>query len=119
MVGGQLVIFGMEEVLADLREMRSRRVEQLYDHIYRRAWEGLDPAARHLLLALAAVDVGGESLDYIVRLAGLDERVVLESIETLVVRNLVERRLQNKLVRYTIHHLTRSFLYKQIVNWDK
>ena len=118
-VGGQLVIFGMEEVLADLREMRSRRVEQLYDHIYRRAWEGLDPAARHLLLALAAVDVGGESLDYIVRLAGLDERVVLESIETLVVRNLVERRLQNNLVRYTIHHLTRSFLYKQIVNWDK
>ena len=116
-VGGQLLIFGLDVVLADLRTMRSRRVEQLYAHIYRRAWEGLNAAERHLLLAMAAVDAGGETLDYIMRLADLDDRLVLDGIETLVVRNLVEQRAQNRTVRYTIHNLTRTFLYQQIVDW--
>jgi hypothetical protein len=118
-VGGQLVIFGLEDVLTDLREMRSQRIEQLYDHIYRRAWQGLNAGERHVLLVLAAVDAGGEPLDYIVQLAGQDERQVLGGIETLVVRNLVERRSQNKQVRYAIHNLTRTFLYKQVVDWDE
>jgi hypothetical protein len=117
-VGGQLVIFGLDEVVTDLREMRSRRIEQLYERIYRRAWSGLNDSERHVLLTMAVVDSGGETLDSIVRLADLEERLVLDGIETLVVRNLVERRRQDKLVRYTIHNLTRTFLYQQIVNWD-
>jgi hypothetical protein len=118
-VAGQLVSFGLDDVLADLREMRSRRIGQLYDHIYRRAWAGLTGSERHVLLTLAAIDASGESLDYIIQLAGLEERRVLDSMETLVVRNLVEQRRQGKTVRYTIHNLTRTFLYKRIVDWDQ
>lgn len=73
-VAGQLVSFGLEDVLADFRDVRSRRIEQLYDHIYGRAWEGLTASERHVLLAMAAIDAGGESLSYIIQLADLNER---------------------------------------------
>jgi DNA-binding IclR family transcriptional regulator len=79
----------------------------------------LTGSERHVLLTLAAIDASGESLDYIIQLAGLEERRVLDSMETLVVRNLVEQRRQGKTVRYTIHNLTRTFLYKRIVDWDQ
>jgi hypothetical protein len=118
-VGGQLVSFGLDEVLADLRDIRSRRVEQMYDHIYRRAWQGLTPDERHVLLAMAAVDAEGESLHFVIQLAGLDERTVLAAMETLIVRHLVERRRLGQTVRYTMHNLTRTFLYKQIVDWEQ
>lgn len=115
-VAGQLVSFGLEDVLADLRDVRSRRIELLYDHIYGRAWEGLTASERHVLLAMAAIDAGGESLSYIIQLADLNERSVFDAMETLIVRNLVERRLSVP-ARYTIHNLTRTFLYRQIVDW--
>ncbi len=118
MVAGQLASFSLEDVIADLRNIRSRRVEQLYDHIYRRAWDGLAAAERHVLLTVAAVDAGGETLDYIIRLADLGERPVHDAIETLVVRNLVERRRQGRVVRYALHNLTRTFLYQQVVRWQ-
>jgi hypothetical protein len=117
-VAGQLASFSLDNVVADLREIRSRRVEQLYDHIYRRAWDGLTHTERQVLLALAAIDAGGETLEYVIRLADLDERSVLDAIETLVVRNLVERRRQGRAVRYALHNLTRTFLYQQVVRWQ-
>jgi hypothetical protein len=117
-VAGQLASFSLDDVLADLRDIRSRHVEQLYDHIYRRAWEGLTPTERHVLLALAAIDSAGATLDYVIRLADLDERLVLDAIETLVVRNLVEQRRLGRTTRYTLHNLTRTFLYRQVVRWQ-
>jgi hypothetical protein len=118
-VAGQLVSFGLDDVLADLRQVRSRRIEQLYDHIYRRAWDGLTPPERHALLAMATVDAGGETLSYIVQLAGLSERQVVDALETLIIRNLVERRRYGQSMRYTLHNLTRTFLYQRIVDWDE
>jgi hypothetical protein len=117
-VAGQLASFSLDDVLADLREIRSRHIEQLYDHIYRRAWQGLDPTERHVLLALAAIDGGGATLEYVIRLADLDERAVIDAIETLVVRNLVEQRRLGRTTRYTLHNLTRTFLYQQVVRWQ-
>jgi hypothetical protein len=105
--------------VADLREVRSTHVESMYTYIYRQAWDTLAPVERHVLLAMAAVDVEGATIDYIRDLAELGERETYDALRKLVLRCLVELRGDVRHARrYAIHSLTRSFLYEQVARWD-
>jgi hypothetical protein len=119
LVAGQLHVYSLADVVADLREVRSTHVESMYTYIYRHAWDTLAPVERHVLLAMAAVDAVGATIDYIRDLAELGERETYDALRKLVLRCLVELRGDVRHARrYAIHSLTRSFLYEQVARWD-
>jgi hypothetical protein len=52
LVIGQIQVRSLPQVLTDLKEARGRRVDALYEFIYRRAWDLLDDGSRRVLLVM-------------------------------------------------------------------
>ncbi|MEZ4683771.1 MAG: hypothetical protein R2932_57135 [Caldilineaceae bacterium] len=108
-VVGQLHIFDLGQVLADLREARGQSAESLYTFIFRRAWDHLDQAARSLFIAMLLTSDEGDTLDDLLAIceAELSGRELRTGLKQLVMFNLVESRGGLLERRYTIHNLTR------------
>ena len=85
---------------------------------YRQAWDGLDPLARKVLLAMPLVQRDGEPLDYLAKIAKLEVGQVRMALNKLVLLNLVDARGGVNKRRYTIHSLTSTFLQEQIAKWE-
>lgn len=122
LVVGQAFAHGLNTVLDDLRSARGAKVEALYTHIYRRAWEKLDNAARITLIALPLVDVKSATVEQLAAATAtlptpLDVHQVHFALDTLVRMNLVDCHGDLNTRNYSIHQLTRTFLHERIVRW--
>jgi DNA-binding MarR family transcriptional regulator len=117
LVVGQSYMHDLAMVLHDLQAAQGRTADQLYNYIYRRAWERLSEPARQSLIALAVTSGRGASLDHLKRLTGLASGDLSTALSELVARSLLDSRGDLPERRYTIHSLTRSFVLTQVGKW--
>lgn len=118
LVVGQTHIHDLSVILEDLKQARGERVESLYHHIYRRAWDNLDDLTRRLFLAMPLVTAQGGLLSHIAHITGLEPANVRNCLNFLVTLNLVDVRRDVAKSRYSIHNLTRTFLHQEVVKWQ-
>jgi hypothetical protein len=118
LVVGQTYVYELRRVLADLVAARGASVENLYDYIYRQAWEALDEMARQVFLVMPLTPEGGCDLDFLEEVSEVAPHDLRQALEVLVRRNLVDVRRPQGELRYAIHSLTRSFLVEQVVRWQ-
>ncbi len=117
LVVGQLHVYPLSTVLADMRAAQGAAAAGLYTHIYQRAWQALDEAARRVLLAMPLVKPEGGDLNLLSAITDLPPEPLRKGLEQLVRRNLVDARGDLHQRRYSIHSLTRTFLHEQVLHW--
>ncbi|MCB0194708.1 MAG: DUF1492 domain-containing protein [Anaerolineae bacterium] len=115
---GQVHVRSLSTVLSDLNEARGRRVEALYEFIYRRAWDLLDDVARQVLLTMPLVAAPGTTIEHIIGASGLTYDEVDSGLDLLIRLSLVNvgGSLNNR--HFYIHRLTETFLHKQVTKWQ-
>ena len=118
LVAGQLHSYGLNDILGNLKQGLGRNAENLYTHIYRHAWDRLGEVERHALLSLVLVAETGSTLDEIKAFSDIDDRQLHRALGRLVRLNLVDCRGSLTDRRYSLHNLTRSFLHRQVIDWQ-
>lgn len=117
LVVGQTQLHDLPTVLADLQGARGQAVENLYNYIYRYAWDNLDDLARRVLLAMPFMPEQGEGVAHLIGICQLDAPELHDALAQLAALNLVHHQRSLMSSRYTIHSLTRTFLLKQVAKW--
>lgn len=118
LVVGQSYFDPLPLILADLTAARGARVEELYAHIYRRAWDGLDEESRHVWLALPLLVEQNATLASLAATTHLDSHDLRRALEKLICLNLVNVQGSIHERYYTLHSLTRTFLQEQVGQWQ-
>jgi hypothetical protein len=82
----------------------------IFDYIYREIWESLGDESKMTLLALTQAGETGFTLEHMVKVVGLAETVIDQSVEELILLSLVD--LTGSLFerRYRLHRLTEMYL---------
>ena len=109
-------------ILQDLTDLKvEARIEEMYRHIYWRAWHALSQESQTVLKVMQTPDSAtGANLAYIASLCpSLTLRDVSAAIEDLINRSLLETHgsAWAKQMRYRIHSLTKSFLQTEIIHY--
>lgn len=108
-----------DTIIAALQQARGTTPERLYAFIYWHSWQLLDDPARQLLLSLLAMDVAGETLDFIQQRSGLDYADFSTAVTQLLDTSLLEVNTVLTPLRYALHPLTATFLRSGILaHWD-
>jgi hypothetical protein len=117
LIVGHLHTFALADVLADMQAKRGLGINNLYRHIYRRAWDSLNEGERQTLLAMLLVPESGAPLAYLEQVnAALTTDELRNALNHLVTISLVDRRGALNEACYTIHNLTRTFLH-EVIEW--
>lgn len=119
LVSGQLRIYSLPTILEDLHKARTSHIEELYAHIYSRAWNLLGGRAQSVLLAMPLVSEQGGTIELLQAMCQLPDIDLNKSLELLISLNLVEVRGGLQRRNYTIHSLTRTFLHEQVIRWQQ
>ncbi|GAB4150185.1 MAG: hypothetical protein Fur0021_12300 [Candidatus Promineifilaceae bacterium] len=108
----------LTDVLDELARGQINKTDQMYHHIYERAWTALSPDAQTLLQAMPLVSrsTGGD-LAQLQAISELPAEAALPAVDELVRRNLLESRGTIWERRYGIHRLTETFLNTVITGW--
>lgn len=114
LVVGMTTRYPLSDVLADLGARRLSQTVEMYDHVYRRAWEALSLDARELLEGMLLVSESGAGPQQLQAISGLPEERFWPALDELLARTLLEGRGSAAERRYGIHPLTRAFLRSQI-----
>jgi len=109
LVVGQTRDLPLKRVLAHLQEAADQPYEELYQFIYRRAWELLSEDARLVLLAMPAMAASSAYWEDLLATTHLSATRLDATIEELVGMSLLNTGGENH-KRYTIYRLTYSFL---------
>ena len=117
LVVGQTHFHSLDVILHNLRSAKGKKAEDLYEFIYRHAWDQLDELRKNVLLAMPLVTSHGATLKYLSKLCELDVDELIDPLETLISLNLVDARGSVNERRYTIHNLTRAFLHERVLQW--
>lgn len=117
LVVGLTAVYPLPRLLTDLKEAKTREIEQLYRHIYWQVWRSLSPPGQTLLEMMPIAAGMGATPEQLQAMSGLDESALWIAIGELVNRSLLEVRGTAWERRYTIHRLTESFLYTEIIRW--
>lgn len=108
-----------DTIIAELQQARGTTPERLYAFIYWHSWQLLNDPARQLLLSLLAMDVAGETLDFIQQRSGLDCVAFSTAVMQLLDASLLEVNTALHPLRYALHPLTATFLRSGILaHWD-
>ena len=119
LVVGQLHMDSPDAILDDLVEAKGATAENLYNYIYRRAWESLDDLSRRVFVAMPLVSADGDDLDYLAEVTGMGHGDLRAGLNKLITLNLVDGVGGLHHRRYRIHSLTRTFLHRQVVKWTE
>ncbi|MGB5062122.1 MAG: NB-ARC domain-containing protein [Candidatus Promineifilaceae bacterium] len=117
LVVGLTAVYPLPRLLTDLKEAKTREIEQLYRRIYWQVWRSLSPPGQTLLEMMPMTAGMGATPEQLQAMSGLDESALWIAIGELVNRSLLEVRGTAWERRYTIHRLTESFLYTEIIRW--
>lgn len=115
---GQMHTLSLLQVVEDLRRARGQTVEDLYHHIYWRAWHLLTEETQRVLAIMPLVAESGSGLEQITALGGLADDQLTSALKELVTLSLVNVRGTVKARRYSIHRLTETFLLNEVVKWQ-
>ena len=107
----------LEGLLRDLRERRTRSVDDLYRHIYWRLWHALSPEAQALLIAMPLVAELGADTEQLAAISGLSDSDLWRAVHELWGRSLLETRGTARDRRYGIHRLTETFVQTDLTGW--
>lgn len=118
LIVGRALVHALDDVLAEVRQAEGKSVENLYTHIYWRTWQSLGDVERDVLLAMSQVAPGGGTLELLGIITQLPAEALRDALARLVAVNLVDRRGDRQLSRYSIHSLTRTFLLRQVLDWQ-
>ncbi|HUF38832.1 MAG TPA: NB-ARC domain-containing protein [Anaerolineales bacterium] len=103
-------------VLADLGRRKFAETDEMYDRIYRRAWDTLSGDARELLEGMPLVSETGGASEQLLAFSELPEDRFWIALRELLGRSLLEARGTPSERRYGIHPLTRSFLQTHVLH---
>jgi hypothetical protein len=117
LVVGQAHLYTLPSILYELKQARGKPAENLYEFIYRKAWEHLDPLSRQALLTLPLGNPAGDDIEYLAEVGDLAVDELRTALSKLVTFNLVDARGGLHERRYSIHSLTRTFLQQQVAKW--
>jgi hypothetical protein len=109
--------FSLPQIIDELTQVHLHEVERLYRHIYWKVWQSLSPAAKVLLEVMPLSSETGIVQAQLQAVSGLDEKQLVNAIQELSQRSLLEVRGTPTERRYTIHSLTRTFLHSEIIDW--
>ncbi|MGC8781050.1 MAG: NB-ARC domain-containing protein [Anaerolineae bacterium] len=118
LVAGQLQILPLDQVLENLREARGRRTEELYNFIYRSAWQRLPAAAQDVLMLMPLFAHTGADMAALRRVSDLEEDALVEALSYLARLSLINVSGDLRARRYSIHRLTETFLLKEVIKWQ-
>ena len=117
LVVGLVAVLPLPQVLSELVHSRSGAVEEMYQHIYRKAWQVLSPEAQALLQAMPLVADYGALPNQLQAISGLSETQFWPALQALAARSLVEVQGTASQRRYGLHPLTKTFLQTEIIHW--
>ena len=117
LVVGQSLLFSLPTILDDITLARGKSVGQLYEYLFRWAWNNLDESEQLVLLAMPLLPPEGGSFEQIVAVTGLDSSIVHDALAKLISQSLVEHRLDMQQSHYAVHGLTRVFVQEQAAQW--
>ena len=117
LVVGQASLHALSTVLDDIKMARGKSVAQLYEYLFRWAWNNLTESEQLVLLALPLLPPEGGAFEQIVAITGIDADIVHDALEKLVGQSLVEHRIGLEESHYAIHGLTRTFVAEQAAKW--
>ncbi len=118
LVVGQVAVFPLPQVLANLKQARGKKINDLYTYIYWQAWNALDTGGQQALLAMPLAQDG--DLAQLAAVTRLEEDELNEALERLVTLSLVEVGGDDLLDRrYRIHRLTETFLLTEVTRWQR
>ena len=109
-------------ILRDLTEVKvEQQIEDMYRHIYWKAWQALSPEAQTVLQVMPMIPLAGQAeladIAGFCRHAGLNLRTVSAALDDLIERSLVEVHGSpwDGEKWFGIHSLTRTFLQTEII----
>lgn len=105
----------LPSLLSDLRHSGPGAVEEMYRHIYQKAWDVLSEPARQVLLAVLLAAEGGATWDNVLASSGLTAPTLLGALGELNARCLLEARGTVWERRYGLHRLTETFLRSDLL----
>jgi hypothetical protein len=108
----------LPDILSDLRQVQTQQIEEMYQHIYWKAWRTLTPEARALLEVMPMAAGSGMAQNQLQAVSRLESKELLRAIQELSQRSLLEVRGTTLERRYAIHGLTRTFLHSEIIHWS-
>ncbi|MCO6452687.1 MAG: hypothetical protein J5I90_18035 [Caldilineales bacterium] len=117
LVAGQTLVHDLPSILVALTNARGESASQLYNFIYRNAWDSLDEIAQRTLLVMPLAPPQGLVFPLLAQTSGLAESELYDALDRLVRLNLIDRRGDLENGRYSIHPLTQSFLQEQVLRW--
>ena len=117
LVVGLATILPLPQILADLLTVQTQEIEQMYRHIYWRAWHSLSDEAQLVLEMMPMIAGIGARPEQIAAITGLEPAQLWPIISQLVNRSLLEVHGTTWERRYAIHRLTESFLKTEIIHW--
>ncbi len=109
----------LPQIIEELTQVHLQEVEQLYRHIYWKVWQSLSQEAKVLLEVMPLSSDTGIVQAQMQAVSGLAERQLVNAIQELSQRSLLEVRGTPSERRYTIHSLTRTFLHSEIIHWPQ
>ncbi len=121
LVVGQNHVHSLDQILEDLRQARGQPIRNLYEFVYRQAWENLDENAREALILMLVAPDEGANFATLAKLgqAHLSSETLRNALDHLVSLNLLDARGGLRELRYSIHSLTRTFLHRQVIGWEE
>lgn len=119
LIAGQLNVHPLASILSDLLAAHSKRIEAMYEHIYRRAWDLLAPAEREVFVAMPLINEQGGGVELIAAMCDISTDETRRVLERLVRLNLVDVRGGLHQRSYMLHGLTRTFLHQQVLHWTE
>lgn len=114
---GQVHLRSLPTILADFKEARDQKVENLYEFIYLKVWQLLDKTARQVLVAMLLVTAPGITLEHLAGLSEIDYNPLTQALDRLIQLSLVQVGGTPNERRYYIHRLTQTFLHNQVTKW--
>lgn len=112
---GMLEILPLREVLHSLKRITIGTIEDLYHGIYSISWKTLSSDAKKLLRAMPLTGEAGATIRHLHKITEMTKGEIINSLQELSNRSLVEYRGTLESKRYGIHKLTETFLRNEIL----
>ncbi|MCA9994324.1 MAG: AAA family ATPase [Anaerolineales bacterium] len=114
-VVGLTQVMALPEILQDFEQVHATEIEQMYRHIYWKAWHTLDEAAQTLLEIMPLASQKGMLPEQLQAASGLSGELFWPAVHTLVNRSLIDVTGTVWQKRYSAHQLLISFISSQLL----
>jgi hypothetical protein len=113
LVCGALHTLALDDVLRDVADDPSGSTRQMYERVYLRTWETLDPNAQMLLKGMLLIAESGADVAQLEGITQLAGSTLRQALRDLLDRSLIETRQADM---YGLHRLTATFLQTKWMN---